>query len=411
MEQQEEEKVEKQGESSTGKTRDPAVELGEEKEGIHWNFNVDENPEEVDVSNSLLSNSSCSYQDLVNASKTQDFYSCVFCGKVYIYLVSFRKHIRSHSAPQALPKRQSPEKHRCLECGMTFLRKARLLNHLRLHKSYYEPRKCDLCNKYFGSLKLWIAHNHFHEQKPFWCLSCAKGFLTDVALDKHLLRHSQMTHVCTVCQKSFPTLCHLKLHSKSHTEAKPYKCKLCGKSFSFLGNLISHRKKHRKGFVGFTTRPPGTKNSELLIKKKCVQKMRFSSIEEESEMYMNKDDSNKKEEHQDGREPRCEDSEDCAHSEESDCGEPMHRLRPYQPPGSDGPLPPDGSNSLSVKQQGGQESRMHREHKYWEWECCECDMGFDEMAKLHLHYIKHATGEIAIPEDAILQDELNGHAL
>lgn len=391
---------EKQGERSPGKIiRHPAVKLDEEEDEMHLNLDVDENPVEVDVSNSLLS--SRSYHDLVNASKIHDFYSCVFCGKVYIYLVSFRKHLRSHCIQQALPKQLSPDKHRCPECGITFMRKVRLLDHLRVHKSYYEPRKCDLCNKHFGSLKLWIAHNHFHEQKPFWCLSCAKGFLTDMALDKHLLRHSQMSHVCTVCKTNFPTLCHLKLHSKSHAEAKPYKCKLCGKSFSFLGNLISHRKKHRKGFLGFSACHPGTRNSEILKKKKGVWKIRFSSIEEESGTCTNKDESHEKDEHLVGSELGCEDSDDRATSESSDCGEPMHHPRPYQTPDTDGAVPPDDSNSASVEQQRRQKALMPREHKYWEWECCECDMGFDEMEKLHLHYIKHATGEIPMPEDVI----------
>lgn len=367
---------------------------------MYCDFNVGEN------------SSSCSYHDLVNASKKQHFYSCVVCGKVYIYLVSFRKHIRTHSVSHALPKKLQLEKHQCRECGMIFSRKTRLLNHLKVQKPCYKPRKCNLCNKSFGSLKLWLAHNDFHKQKPFWCLSCAKGFLSDTALDKHLLRHSQMSHVCTVCQKTFPSRCHLMLHSKSHIQAKPHRCKLCGKSFGFLGHLISHRKKHRNGFVGFGARPPVTRNSELLLKKQGAQKTpEVYSMEEESETCANKDKSNREEEQKDASEPRCEGSEDVANSEESDCGEPMHRLRPYQPPGSDGSLPPDGSNSSGAELQGGRGVRMHREHKYWEWECCECDMGFDEMAKLHLHYIKHATGEIPIPGDLLVQDELNGHAM
>lgn len=394
---------EKQGEIPVGKIRDPAAKRDEEKEEMYLNFDADENLTEVDVSNSLLSKSSRSHQGLVNASKTHDCYSCVFCGKVYIYLVSFRKHLRSHCAQRAVFN-QNPVNHRCGECGITFMRKIRLLNHLRVHKSYYEPRKCYLCNKYFGSLKLWIAHNHFHKQKPFWCLSCAKGFLTDVGLDKHLLRHSQMSHVCIVCKKDFPSLCHLKLHSKSHAEAKPYKCKLCSKSFSLLGYLISHRKKHRKGSIGFSACYPAFRNSEILEKKKGVQKVRLSRTEGKSDKCKNKNQSSKKEGRQVGSEPHCEDSDDRALSESSDCGEPMHHLRPYQAPGTDDPASPRNSQNI---QQRRQKVLMHREHKYWEWECCECDMGFDEMEKLHLHYIKHATGEIPMPEDVLPQAELS----
>lgn len=369
-------------------------------EKTHGGVYAGDDGDECDQSGSLLLNSSSSLLDVENASKKQHFYSCVICGKVYIYLVSFRKHLQSHEDPQPPAKKLAPElsKYECAECGMGFIRKARLRAHMRVHRSRSEPPKCDLCNKCFTSVKSWIAHNHFHEQKPFWCLSCAKGFSDDKALDKHLLRHSEKPHVCTICQKSFQSLSHLKKHSKTHAETKRYQCKLCGKGFSFIGNLISHRKKHRKCFAGYSARPSGIRNSALLAKRRGVKRTRLCNLEEVPEMDTNKDEPLGKEDCTDIGEPPCEEFEDHADSEDSDCGEPMHCLRPSQPPGWVGSVPPDESNSESVEQQGGQGARMHREHKYWEWECCECDMGFDEVAMLHLHYIKHATGELPIPQ-------------
>lgn len=91
-------------------------------------------------------------------------------------------------------------------------------------------------------------------------------------------------------------------------------------------------------------------------------------------------------------EPEAEEEGDVD-SEGSDCGEPTHQ-----------------SNQLcAVAPTAGQEpeeteagrAHVHREHKYWEWDCCVCDMGFDEVEKLHLHYVKHATGELPIPQEYI----------
>lgn len=339
--------------------------------------------------------------------KLRKVYSCLVCGKSYTYLVSFRKHQQLHENQPPPTKSQCVEnlnKYECPECGMSFIRRARLLGHLRIHRSHRsfksKPPRCDQCNKDFTSVQSWIAHNDLHEQKPFWCLSCAKGFIDEKALDKHLQRHNLGQHVCNICHKSFQMVTELRNHYKTHTGAKPYQCTLCGKSFSFLGNLISHRKKHLKVYVGSNGMPLGIKNSAFFAKKRVVKKksLILTSIKEEPEMDVHMAG---KEECVEKSEPPCE--EDHADSEESDCGEPMHHyhFKPSKPPGMVGSGPPDESKSKTVDQQAGQELDERETHKYWEWECCECDMGFDEVAKLHLHYIKHATGELPIPQDYI----------
>lgn len=350
-------------------------------------------------------------------SKYQKVYSCFVCGKAYSYLVSFRKHQQLHENQSSTAKSQSVQnlnKYECPDCGMTFVRRTRLLGHLRVHRSHKpfisKPPRCDQCNKDFTSIKSWMIHIEIHKERPFWCLSCAKGFRDEVSLDKHLQGHSLKQHKCNICCKGFQTPARLMCHYNTHSGAKPYQCSLCGKSFSHPGNLVSHRKKHLRVYAS-NGMSLGIKN--FRAKKQVIKKKRLvlTSVKEVPEMDTQMEELPENEgsvETSEGQSP-CEDAEfrDHTNSEESDCGEPMHDIKLSKPPGSAGSDPPGESKSQSVQPQTRldesepQEANMHSEHKYWEWECFECDMGFDDVAKLHMHYIKHATGELPFPQDDI----------
>lgn len=382
-----------------------ALEEGEEQ--------MRDDMDECDVSSSLQTNHSGLIQGdgIISTpvgNKFRKVYSCLICGKVYIYLVSFRKHQQLHEAELLSSKEksqsvQSLNKYECPDCGMTFVRRTRLLGHLQVHRAHKEfktkPPRCDQCNKNFTSIKAWMIHIEIHKQKPFWCLSCAKGFRDEVSLDKHLQGHSLKQHNCDVCCKTFRSYARLMCHYNTHSHAKPYHCPLCGRGFSHLGNLILHRKRH---LYGCNRKSLGIKNiraKKQIIKKRLV----LTSVKEEPEMDTQMDELPENEESVEKSESQspCQDAEfgDDANSEESDCGEPMHGIKLSKPH--------DESKSQSVQPQKSldesepQEENVHREHKYWEWECFECDMGFDDVAELHLHYIKHATGELPFPQDDI----------
>ncbi|XP_054478232.1 zinc finger protein 234 isoform X2 [Anoplopoma fimbria] len=329
-------------------------------------------------------------------------HACLVCGKVYTYLVSFRKHQRLHEKPSTtstIPESnvQNLSKYQCPECGMSFIRRARLLGHLRVHSSFKsKPPRCDQCNKDFNSVKSWLAHVDLHKQKPFWCSSCGRSFKDEGLLNKHLQSHDLREYTCNICQKSFRIYKQLRIHYNSHTGAKPYKCTFCRMSFSQPGNLIAHRKKHLRVYVGSSGIPLGIKNSANIARKQGIQNnFLLASVKEEREM-----DTRYKFGHH-------------ANPKVSDGGRPAHHFKISKPPGSAGSVPPDEFKSETVQPQTGQElyesesreTNMWREHQYWEWECVECDMGFDEVAKLHLHYIKHATGELPIPQDDDDDDE------
>ncbi|XP_047188110.1 zinc finger protein 569 isoform X3 [Scophthalmus maximus] len=335
--------------------------------------------------------------------KLRKVYACLICGKVYTYLVSFQKHQEQHGTKSSTAKSQSIQnlhKYECPYCGMSFIRRTRLIGHLRVHLSHRPSKaklpRCDQCNKDFTSIKSWMIHADRHREKPFWCLSCAKGFVDEASLDKHLQSHSLRQHKCDLCSKSFQMSSQLMNHYNSHTGAKPYQCSLCGKNFSHSGNIITHQKKHVRVFVGSSGRPLGIKNA-LTLKKRVKKKNKAALTSVTEEELLEKKDRVQ------GNENPSEHNElgDRVNSDDSDCGEPLHNLS-----GSAGSDLPDQSKSETVPTQARQErdesesreTNGHRDHKYWEWECFECDMGFDDVAKLHLHYIKHATGELPFPQ-------------
>ncbi|XP_061572514.1 zinc finger protein 429 isoform X3 [Cololabis saira] len=319
----------------------------------------------------------------------RNFYSCEVCGKVYMYRVSFEKHKKLHDDPPLKETSQRASqaeinlpKYECPDCGLSFIRKTRLIGHLRAHRrrGQFKP-KCDQCNKYFISIKTWLAHVDMHNQKRFWCLSCAHGYVDETSLDKHLQNHSltrrDKTNNGSTQQGNI---------TKTRPRAKNHRCPYCGKAYYHYTKFIAHKRKHFKKHPvsGF-----------FIEKDEDIDKDSLVTSEKE-EMKENREEHPEREENTQGE---CGDSEN---TDDSDCGEPLHCPKFSRPFCRADPLS-EQSSGADASQTGPElvekEPKPHREHKYWEWECTECDMGFDEMSKLHLHYIKHATGEVPIPLD------------
>lgn len=330
-------------------------------------------------------------------------YTCLVCGKMYMYLLSFQKHQRLHAdvAPSVKcePTLRSYE---CPDCGMSFIRRSRLIGHLRVHRKLKKKSlTCDQCSKAFSSMESWVAHINLHKRKPFWCLSCAKGFRDEASLDDHLQTHNQGQCNRNIFHKSFDASTQITSIIKASIGPKPYQCTFCGMSFTYYARFVSHQEKHLKVYAKSGRM---SQRRSLFAENQGVVKQ--ESSDEETEMVRNVEKLEvkvKSESESSSEEPICGDSDD---SEDSDCGEPVHHFKLPKLSGSPGSDPP-GRSDVETEQarpelldeMESQETSAHREHKYWEWECIVCDMGFDEVAELHLHYVKHATGELPIPQD------------
>ncbi|KAK5601566.1 hypothetical protein CRENBAI_023942 [Crenichthys baileyi] len=344
----------------------------------------------------------------VSANSSRSVYTCGVCGKIYTYLVSFQKHQKIH---ENLPDREKPRtvidsnlrNYECPDCGMLFIRRTRLISHLRVHRSKRRNKlpKCDQCNKVFTSVKSWTAHVELHKERRFWCLSCAQGFMNEGMLDKHLQSHSlrQQNHNADdqSIHNAKPLLCPPKIQRTHH-------CLHCGKRFWRSKTLFRHKLKHLQCQGGVTSKPPGSSAFNQGVED-MKEETSLTNRREKLEMDASMEELQVKEENmkiEDQSQHSAAEDGDQDIFEDSDCGEPGHRYEISELHRSDNQLDRPSSqagHSPAGRERERAEPRLHREHKYWEWECIECDMGFDEMAKLHSHYVKHATGELPIPKE------------
>ncbi len=109
----------------------------------------------------------------------------------------------------------------------------------------YVALYCTLCNKMFTSQSGLQRHiNTAHKDpkdKPFKCVSCGKGFLSERTLKTHTNMHLGVyPYHCQYCQKGFPNQDNLKGHLASHTNVKQFRCESCGQEFTYRTSLNQH---------------------------------------------------------------------------------------------------------------------------------------------------------------------------
>ncbi|KAG7469206.1 hypothetical protein MATL_G00126600 [Megalops atlanticus] len=290
-------------------------------------------------------------------SRSRRVYACSVCGKVYSYLESLRNHQKMHE-----DKQKEPQVFPCLDCGKVFSCQSNFCVHLKLHKTMEVSSnfKCEQCNKTFNSLQTWVAHRDIHRRKPYWCLSCAKGFKDAKGLDRHLLGHNLKRHKCDLCPKTFRVPAELRYHRNTHTGAKPYKCQLCMKTFSQLGNLITHRKKH----VGVYR-----EGSEIPIRKYSGGRRRVTELKKLIVMGIENVEEAKGEEGVNAEGEMVDEEESEGEAGEEEGVEMRERVE----------------KAIEEEEEDEEEGELL---------CFECGSCFSEESELHLHYMKHASGEL-----------------
>ncbi|XP_077432540.1 uncharacterized protein LOC144058140 isoform X2 [Vanacampus margaritifer] len=319
--------------------------------------------------------------DVIASPPTEDsmkpLYRCQSCGKGYNYQLSYEKHLELHKArPSKKQFVESAPKYDCPMCGMVFHRETRLRSHLMTHVSN-EVHRCEPCNKTFDSLASWLDHDEFHKARPFWCLSCHQGFRQEDNLDKHLQRHHLGKYKCYVCSKRYFTSSLLSDHlSSCHPTSQP------------AGGAASRKKKDAVG----SGDEGAVEDGSLLIANGKGEREAQTCAETEGSLQKSGDLEKSGE---------LFESQKFAPSDMSVYGEVVrHPPKSAPPPAGEEVRKAEEAQTTPVLDRGEQsEQNQHKEHdKYWEFECFECGQGYDDMSALHLHYIKHAVGEVPFPD-------------
>lgn len=180
-------------------------------------------------------------------------YKCSECGKSFRFRSVLELHMRMHSKDKP---------YQCKDCGKAFRFSSYLQQHLIIHTGK-RPHKCPDCGKDFAFLQNMRTHQRLHQEKPFRCTSCRKGYSKEAQLQQHMLSHNgDKPHKCNLCSKSFGLAYLLRDHMNTHTGDRPHRCDECHKSFSWFSSLLVHRKIHtrkRQGFSQSSSSPAGVR--------------------------------------------------------------------------------------------------------------------------------------------------------
>lgn len=169
-------------------------------------------------------------------------YKCSECEKTFRHRSVLELHMRIHSKDRP---------YQCKVCGKGFRFSSYLQQHIIIHTGK-KPYKCPDCGKDFAFLQNMKTHQKLHQEKPFRCTSCRKGYSDEAQLQQHMLSHNgDKPHKCNQCDKSFGLAYLLRDHMNTHTGERPHRCEECHKTFSWFSSLLVHQKIHARKRQGF----------------------------------------------------------------------------------------------------------------------------------------------------------------
>ena len=120
----------------------------------------------------------------------------------------------------------------CTVCGLKCAKPCHLEVHMRIHTDE-QPYSCPVCHKSFrqaGNLNKHVRNVHKSD-------NLVEVLPPPDDLDRAKIRNS---YECTVCGLRCASLSNLTVHSRIHTDERPYSCSMCNKSFIQKDNLNKH---------------------------------------------------------------------------------------------------------------------------------------------------------------------------
>lgn len=211
-----------------------------------------------------------------------DAFTCSICNKLLtcpkILQYHVQNHLPEHERSLACPEpgcnrrfsyqsalvthsiSHLPEEERTLYscCGRKFSTASRLAAHTNTVHSKVALKKefsCEICEKRFLCKSNLAYHLTTHKDFEFQvqCEICDKWLKNKICLRKHMAIHSEVRHLCDLCEYSAVNRQCLINHKKiQHSDSKPFSCEVCSKSFKLKNTLTNHINAQHNGVRRYT---------------------------------------------------------------------------------------------------------------------------------------------------------------
>ncbi|XP_039535544.1 zinc finger protein 1035 isoform X2 [Pimephales promelas] len=198
-------------------------------------------------------------------------YSCPECNKYFLHGSHLKKHQLSHQL-------SGPGSYQCNHCSMSFTHHHLFLTHLRSHRNEKASKDSN-----FPTSEKTIRVETVKRAKIYQCPICPESFYQALDLANHLSVHS---HMCSVCNMTFPSKKELDEHEQCHlTAATQYECTECGDNFLGSDAFRNHHCSNRN----LTFLDKRRSESSVSSSKKQSSGTQFQAGDEEEEVDVGED--------------------------------------------------------------------------------------------------------------------------
>ncbi|XP_030752766.1 zinc finger protein 791-like [Sitophilus oryzae] len=170
---------------------------------------------------------------------------CKICAQAFKHYKPFEEHQNTHTGTKPYECVVCQKKFTYRK----YLQVHQVRNHQVGTTGSRIENECRKCNRYFYKPEALQEHTCYKKKKGksvcFLCETCGQTFTEKAKLLEHLRVHKgDLPFVCTWCGKKFPVKSYLKTHERVHTGEKPYSCEFCGKRFGHHAPFRVHRRTH-----------------------------------------------------------------------------------------------------------------------------------------------------------------------